>query len=174
MKQIVPLIILILYSILQARRKAMREQKMRENAMITQRTTVAPQSDEPDEQNKQEVERQSAPMIASDRWKNMTQEADQFIDDDKEEVPSEIQRVVAASRLARQATVTARASYDEVVDPRPVVVSVAPVDAYEQVTVARRRINFDKQSLRTFFVTREALGPPRSRKPFRPSIKARE
>ena len=174
MKQIVPLIILILYSILSARRKAMREQKRKEQAILAARGTAMPVDDAPVEQNRQEVERQSVAMEASDRWKNMTEEADRFVEQDDPEVQQAIQQAYDALRRGKQETVTSVASFEDVI-PAPVVVAAPKVvDAYEQVTVARRRISFDKQSLRTFFVTREVLGPPRSRKPFQLGIKAHE
>ena len=45
-------------------------------------------------------------------------------------------------------------------------------DAYSQTNIVTSTgINFDKQSLKTFFVTREILGPPRFRSPFRPGIR---
>jgi hypothetical protein len=46
------------------------------------------------------------------------------------------------------------------------------MDAYNQTSsVVSTGINFDKSSLKTFFVIREILGPPRFRSPFRPSIR---
>jgi len=62
-------------------------------------------------------------------------------------------------------------------DDEPVVELVQPIegreiDAYNQSTPAvSTGINFDKRSLKTFFVTREILGPPRFRSPFRPNIR---
>jgi hypothetical protein len=59
----------------------------------------------------------------------------------------------------------------------PVVELIQPsdgpgMDAYNQTSsVVSTGINFDKSSLKTFFVIREILGPPRFRSPFRPSIR---
>ena len=100
----------------------------------------------------------------------MTQEIDNAVDEVNDEVPAEIKSLLQRSRRAKQqkAADVSEVAYEQTPQTIP-----APVyDAYDLPTVvARRGISFDKESLRTFIVTREVLGTPRSRSPYRPGVR---
>ena len=161
MKQIFFLIIIILWGILQARRKAMREQKRtqaRENPTPPQRTMR--QQREPAvlgpvtaEENRTEPLRVDRSIVVPDQ---ATEEARQKLED--------IRRAKKKKReAARQEQV------ESIVKP------FAPASdaAYETTASVRRRIPLDAESIRTFVVTREILGPPRVRNPHRPGVRNR-
>ncbi|MDP4198404.1 MAG: hypothetical protein Q8922_04195 [Bacteroidota bacterium] len=149
MKQIVLLIIIILWSVLKARRKALREEKRKQAAAMAIPTTdnaytstnVVP--DEP------------------------------YVPYDEGDLPPEVQRLLQYSRRQQPAeSETIAPEQPEVVET--IVPEVAPVaDAYTTSAVVRPRFVFDRAAIQTFVVTREVLGPPRSKKPFSSRFRGR-
>ncbi len=168
MKQVFFLIILILWSILQARRKAMREQKRKAEAQASASLGAVTSGDNDDVPVQQPI------GAYSRQSQDIGDEADRFVREVREQIPENVRNLQKASRRAKKMAepVLSPVQDDEVVDR----LVTAPVveDAYAQKVFVRRGISFDRQSMRTFFVTREVLGAPRSRKPFRPGLRGRE
>lgn len=157
MKQILFLIILILYSVLQARRKAMREKQRREQAI--QEVARA-------EEAQRAAAATAQPMSTYQPQPTSSYQSQQVDTPDgtDQDIPPEIQALLNYTRQSKQ---------DENV---VTIVEPSSEAAYEvqASTKSRAQIMFDHASLRTFFVTREVLGPPRSRKHFRPSRRGQE
>ena len=160
MKQLIFLIAIILWSILQARRKAMREQQRKQAQENPAPLRTMREQREPAvlgpvtaEENKVEPERIDRSIVVPDQ---ATQEARQKLDN--------IRRAKKKKREAAQ-----EENVERIVKP------MAPASdaAYETVASVRTRIPLDAESLRTFMVTREILGPPRYRKPHRPGVRNR-
>ncbi len=155
MKQVIFLIVIILWSVLQARRKALREAKRRQLANLP-----LPGSDN---------SYRSTPPVADEP----------YVDSDEPELPPEIQRMLQYSRQRTPAPIERQAEEVQPEVVETIVPTLAPesplmADAYAIAGPTRRRFVFDREAVRTFVVTREVLGPPRSRKPFRIRPKAQE
>ncbi|HZK76463.1 MAG TPA: hypothetical protein VFD13_06100 [Candidatus Kapabacteria bacterium] len=179
MKQILFLLIIVIYGILQARRKAMREQQRKQAQQNAPKQGASTQSSVAQaaslRQAVQQVRaRQPAPLGA------VSAEENQSIPREREDrsrvtptISEELRAVVESTRRLKQKkqaeaqAATQEERVDEIVSP------ASSEAAYEIVTTARRRIAFDMDALRTFVVTREVLGPPRVRKPHRPGIRWR-
>jgi hypothetical protein len=90
---------------------------------------------------------------------NVPAESQSYLD----RAPREVQQFVEAARTKKKKKQKAKAVENE----EKVEEIVQPVDlgtdAYEQRVKIRRDISFDATSLRTFVITREVLGPPRSK-----------
>lgn len=85
-----------------------------------------------------------------------------------DQTPEEIRPLMESAKRRKQKE--AVIANDEVVEE---IVQPVATDAYDQVAVVRSQIPLDKDALRTFVVTRELLGPPRSKQPHRPGVRAR-
>jgi hypothetical protein len=156
MKQIVFLIIIILWSVLRARRKAIREQQKRQLANL--------------------------PIPGSNNVYRRTPPVSEAADEDsgEPELPPEVQRLLQYSRqrmpepVERQVEDEQPEVVEQIVPQRTVESPVQGQDAYTTPAATRPRFAFNRDALRTFVVTREVLGPARSRKPFRIRPKAQE
>jgi hypothetical protein len=155
-KQVLFLIILIGWSIWQARRKAMREQRRRQQEDIVPEPVAA----------------QATP---ANNWPPVTDEPDQFLQQMEADVPESVRPLLEAARKPkRKKRKPVEATADgETVERIVADVPVIEVSAYDAVTPVRRRIRFDKEALQAFMVTREVLGPPRAKRPHRPGIRNR-
>jgi len=159
------LLILIISSIVRAVRKAQREQQRRAATAPIARGPVIE-----DDSHRIVMTEPSQPGT-SDRWRIMSQEADRFVDEVRDEVPEEIKPLLEKPRRATRRDIPVLETVYEYEQAPPSVLPPVP-DAYAQPADAvRRGISFDRRSLRTFFVTREVLGPPRSRSPYRPGVR---
>ncbi len=107
-------------------------------------------------------EESASPMYS--RAQQLQQEADQFLQQMREQLPADLGNSVDT---LNDKTTSDPEKVEEIVPQE----SPAMQDAYAEEATTRRRISFDRDSLRTFFVTREVLGPPRSRKPHLPGVK---
>jgi hypothetical protein len=152
MKQVLFLIILIGWGILQARRKAMREQR------------------------RQQAEIASEPVAAaatpSSNWPPVTDEPDRFLQQMEADVPESIRPLFEAARKPKRKK-SKPVEPEEPVERIVADIPVVEVSAYDAVAPVRRRIRFDKEALQAFMVTREVLGPPRAKRPHRPGIRNR-
>ncbi|HWF43358.1 MAG TPA: hypothetical protein VG537_01825 [Candidatus Kapabacteria bacterium] len=131
--KILGIIILIIWSVARAVRKAQREQQQRRLTMSDAKGAVL----SPD---------RSAIVESRDSQRS----SDRIRSIEPQQTPEEDESIV------------------ELIQP----IDGPDMEAYNQTgIVATTGISFDKRSLKTFFVTREILGPPRFRSPFRPSIR---
>ena len=175
MKQILVLLIIAVYGILQARRKAMREQQRKQALQRAPQQSTAAQAASLRQAAQQVRARQPAPLGA------VTAEENQSLPREREDrsritptISEELRMVVESVRRSKQQrqeeakVESQQASVEEIVSP-----SSSDEAAYETVASVRRRIAFDRDALRTFIVTREVLGPPRFRKPHRPGVRWR-
>jgi hypothetical protein len=172
MKTVIYLIVIIGWGILQARRKAMREQKRKEAAQSraeappqTRQRTSVPLGPVSAEENRPIYQAQQSQVPSQppdyDRTRSYSQQV---------EPPKEIQPLLDSMkrRKAKKQEQQNDEQVEEIVQP----VVMGP-DAYDQVATVRRSISFDPDSLRTFVVTREVLGPPRAKRPHRPGVRQR-
>jgi hypothetical protein len=171
-KTVIYLIVVIGWGILQARRKAMREQQRKQaaaqatpvpaRAAQRQAVVLGPVSAE---ENRPVYRDQPAPMpapvINPDRGQSYAY---------PDQTPEEIRPLMDSAKRRKKK----KQAQPDVEKVEEIVSPVAMgVDAYEQIATARRAIRFDKDSLRTFIVTREVLGPPRAKRPHRPGNRQR-
>ncbi len=172
MKTVIYLIVIIGWGILQARRKAMREQKRKLAALqpnpaparTSQRQAVVlgPVSAEENQPiYRDQLSPLPTPVINPDRGQSYSY---------PDQTPEEIRPLMdsAKRRKKKKQAQAGGEKVEEIVSP----VMMGP-DAYEQVATVRRGIRFDRSSLRTFMVTREVLGPPRAKRPHRPGNRQR-
>lgn len=146
MKTIIWLLIIIGWSVLQARRKAMRERERRQRAAEVPEPTVVAQP---------------APFVRS------------YVDTTESGIPPELDAVM---NYARSRATEANVRAIETMEPQDEVVEsiVSPIPDFQDASEKPRHMFAASNSLRTFFVMREVLGPPRARKRFHPRIKAQE
>ncbi len=81
-------------------------------------------------------------------------------------MPESVRAMVEAAQKAKPAPNSQAETVEEIVPPASEI-------PYEQKVKVQRRIPLDSESLRTFVVTREILGPARFRNPHRPGIQGR-
>jgi hypothetical protein len=166
-KTVIYLIVIIGWGILQARRKAMREQARKQTAgqaasptppRASQRqpTILGPVSAE---ENRPIYADRSIPLPTP--TVNVTRDRSIPI---VEEPPEEIRPLMESAKRKKKKKADAEV-VEEIVQP-------VATDAYDQAASVRRHIAFDKDALRTFMVTREILGPPRAKKPHRPGMRS--
>jgi len=160
-KQVLFLLILILWGIFQARRKAMREAERKERRQSPQPPVRRAAGPVTAAQNRMESYAESSSLYS--RAEALRRETGQFLQQAQTSEPEDAKPLVVDNDRATADT----ERVDEIVPQESKLMR----DAYEETTTVRRRISFDKESLRTFFVTKEVLGPPRSRKPHRPGVK---
>ena len=182
MKNIIYLIVIIGWSILQARRKAMRAQKAKDAAALRD---LAPQaasstiSPPPPIRTSQRQANILGPVSAEE---NQPTRADRSIplpatpinvyqDRSQPEEPPEAIRPLMESAKRRKKKKQAN---DEVVEEIVTPASSIGMQNYEKVDAVQTRFALDKDSLRKYVVIREVLGPPRSRKRHLPGVKNRE
>lgn len=178
MKEVLLLIIFVIWGVLQARRKAMREQRKQQQQGITEpnasRQLTAQQLRAQQLRAQQLRARQASPLGPVTAEENESQPIER---EDRSHIattiPEEIRAIVKETRRAkRQKQEAAQAESQE--EPVKEIVSPAPSEeAYDTFASNRRRISFDTEALRTFVVTREILGPPRVRNPHRPGVRWR-
>jgi hypothetical protein len=152
-KQILLLLIFVGWSILQARRKAMREKERRERAQTPAAEPIA------------------VPTAQANDWPPVTDEPDRFLQQMDADVPESIRPLLEAARKPKRKK--RKPVEEEPVERIVTDVPVAEVSAYDAVSPVRRRISFDKGALQAFIVTREVLGPPRAKNPHRPGLRNR-
>jgi hypothetical protein len=174
MKTIIYLIIIIGWSILQARRKAMREQKRKQ--ALAGESPPAPVSARPLGAVSAEENRAAS---ASARTALVANSEDQFFQDVQQEVPEEIKPLMEQARRTKKKKRDDKQAGNQPVSDEPVERLVKDVSSigmqnYEKVDAVRKRFVLDRDAIRNYVITREVLGPPRSRKPFRPAMKDRE
>lgn len=174
MKTIIYLIFIIIWAVLQARRKALREAKRKqaeaENTQNfiqqnqPQREVLGPVSAE---ENRSVATAYNSPMDEP----QATVPQPSYLD----MMPQELQKFVEGQRpkkkkkRAKEEVVDRQGKRQEKVEEIVTPISTGP-DAYEESTLHRPKIRFDSDALRTFIVTREVLGPPRAKRPHRPGI----
>jgi hypothetical protein len=176
MKTVIYLIIIIGWGVLQARRKAMREQKRRQTQQDASPQSVSTQSTSSPIAERIRA-RQPAPLGA------VSAEENQFMPIERADrsriaptISEELRKVVESTRRSKQKKQKEAQENQEAAQAERVEEIVSPASseaAYEITTAVRRRIAFDKDALRTFIVTREVLGPPRFRNPHRPGLRGR-
>ena len=178
MKNVIYLIVIIGWGILQARRKAMRAQKVKDAAAQAASPTMRP----------------PAPIRASQRQANIlgpvSAEENQPIRADRsiplpsarinvyqdrsqpivEEPPEAIRPLMESAKRRKKKK---QADDEVVVEIVPTTSSIG-MQNYEKVDAVQTRFALDKDSLRKYVVIREVLGPPRSRKRHLPGVKNRE
>jgi hypothetical protein len=178
-KNVIYLIVIIGWSILQARRKAMRAQKAKDAAALRD---LAPQaasstiSPPPPIRTSQRQANILGPVSAEE---NQPTRADRSIplpiniyqDRSQPEEPPEAIRPLMESAKRRKKKKQAN---DEVVEEIVPTTSSIGMQNYEKVDAVQTRFALDKDSLRKYVVIREVLGPPRSRKRHLPGMKNRE
>lgn len=174
MKQILFLIIIVIFGILQARRKAMREQQRKQAQQGAPNQSSAAQAASLRQAVQQVRARQPAPLGAVSAEENQSMPRER--EDRSRITPTiseELRQVVESTRRSKQKKQEAAQAEAQEERVEEIVSPASSEAAYEIVTTARRRIAFDMDALRTFVVTREVLGPPRFRKPHRPGVRWR-
>jgi len=163
MKTVIYLIVIIGWSILQARRKALREQKRKEAlaAQMPIATTSAVPLGAVSAQD-------NSPLSTSDLI-STPEPGDQFFQDADREVPEQIKPVIEYARKAKKKKREERQPIEKIAE-----VSSIGMQNYEKVDALRKHFVLDRVAIRNYVITREVLGPPRSRKPFHPAMKDRE
>jgi hypothetical protein len=148
MKTIIWLLILIGWSVLQARRKAVRERERQQRARTPEPSATA------------------------------TPTYQRYPETARAEIPRELDAIMDYARSRVQSEATTRniesMPYDAATQDAEVVTSIVPdveESEYRPPSTDRGRRFTD---LRTFFVMREVLGPPRAKKRFHPRLKAQE
>jgi hypothetical protein len=176
MKNVIYLIVIIGWGILQARRKAMREQARKQaagqapspamrppapvRASQRQPTILGPVSAE---ENQPVYADRSIPLAM-----NVTRDRSLPI---VEEPPEAIRPLMESARRRKKEV---QANNDEVVEEIVTPASSIGMQNYEKVDAVQTRFALDRDALRKYVVIREVLGPPRSRKPHLPGVKNRE
>jgi hypothetical protein len=151
------LLIITILAIVRAVRKAQREQQRRMSVPAAKGPVTPPET--------------SVSRIA-ERWQSMSRETDEETEDIQDEVPAEIKLLLERSRRTKRQEAADESEATYAYEQTPQTIPAPTQDAYDQpAVIARRGISFDKESLRTFFVTREILGTPRSRSPYRPGVR---
>jgi hypothetical protein len=172
------LIVIIGWGILQARRKAMREQARKEaagqaeslpmrtpapvRASQRQPTILGPVSAE---ENRPIYADRSIPLPTPSI--NVTRDRSLPI---VEEPPEEIRPLMESAKRRKKK----KQAGDEVVEEIVPTTSSIGMQNYEKVDAVQTRFALDRDSLRKYVVIREVLGPPRSRKRHLPGVKNRE
>jgi hypothetical protein len=181
MKNIIYLIVIIGWSILQARRKALREQKRKqalagEVPLVAER--VQPLGAVSAEENRAASISGRSTSI-SDRAAYASASEAQFFQDVQQEVPEQIKPMIEQARRTKkkkrdEAQAGNRLTSDEPIERIAQTTSTIGMQNYEKVDAVQKRFALDRDSIRTYVITREVLGPPRARKPHRPAMKDRE
>jgi hypothetical protein len=149
MKTVIWLLILIGWSVLQARKKAMRERERKQRAG---EPTPAP-----------------APPPAYSRATERTPTG----------IPGELDAIMQYARSRVDQAATTR-SIDALIEqpmmeqPATDEIVTREVADVPEAEVASQATDVGPRSLRTYFVMREVLGPPRAKKRFHPRIKAQD
>jgi hypothetical protein len=176
MKQVLILLFIVIWGILQARRKAMREQQRKQAQQDAPKPSSAAQAASLRQAVQQVRARQPAPLgaVSAEENQSIPLEREDRSRIAPETTPEEIRSMLESTRRSKRKkreAAQAEAPEERVEE----IVAPAPSDeaAYETVASVRRRISFDTDALRTFVVTREVLGPPRFRKPHRPGVRWR-
>lgn len=174
MKEVLFLLVVVIWGILQARRKAMREQQRKQAQQGGPKQSPASQAASLRQAVQQVRARQPAPLGAVTAQENQSPPPER---EDRSRiapiVPEEIRAIVELTRRSKQITQEEAPVDSQEERVEEIVPPASSEQAYETVASVRRRISFDKGALRTFIVTREVLGPPRFRKPHRPGIRGR-
>jgi hypothetical protein len=149
MKTLIWLLVLIGWSVLQARRKAMRERERQQRAVTP---TPAP-----------------APRPAYSHAAEQT----------PSNMPSELDAIMQYARSRVEQAATTR-SIDALIEqpmmeqPATDEIVTREVADVPETELASQATDFGPRSLRTYFVMREVLGPPRAKKRFHPRMKAQD
>ena len=170
MKTVIYLIVIIGWSILQARRKAMREQKRK--AALAGEIPAAPVSARP--LGAVSAEENRAATIV-DQIASSSSAGDLSVQNVQQEVPDEIKPLMEQARRTKKKKrddkqAGNQSASDETVERLVKDVSSIGMQNYEKVDAVRPRFVLDTDSIRNYVVTREVLGPPRSRKPYRAGV----
>ncbi len=197
MEQALIILFIIVWAVLQARRKAIREQSRKQSLQSpppqerpAQQMAVRqspPQSIPPMQMQPQRIPLERIPtqpappqrvalgaVTAEEnespivRWVDRTKAA--FTEED---IPEAVRAVQEASAKAKQNLAQALIREQPIERVEEIVSPASSEKAYEITATVHRRIPLDINALRTFMVTREVLGPPRFRKPHRPGVRGR-
>jgi hypothetical protein len=175
MKTVIYLIVIIGWGILQARRKAMRAQKMKDAAAQGASSTM-PTPPPPSRMSQRQadilgpVSAEENQPVRADR--SIPLPASSYQDRSQpvtEEPPEAIRPLMELAKRKKKLVPVNDEVVEEIVSP----VSSLGMQNYEKVDAVRRQIPLDKDALRTFIVTRELLGPPRSKNPHRPGMRSK-
>ncbi len=176
MKTVIYLIVVIGWGILQARRKAMRDQ--RKQAAVSHAAAVPPPV------SARANQRQTAILGPVSAEENQPIRADRSIPlpaasinvyQDRslpivEEPPEAIRPLMESAKRKKKKKQVDEEVVEEIVPP----VSSIGMQNYEKADAVQTRFALDWDSMRKYVVIREVLGPPRSRKPHLPGVKNRE
>jgi hypothetical protein len=193
-KTVIYLIVIIGWSILQARRKAMREQKRKQ--ALGEVPLVAERVQPLGAVNAEENRAPSAPdrsayipdrttfipdraTSISDRAAYASASEAQFFQDAQQDVPEQLKPMIEQARRKKQKKRDEKQAGNRLTSDEPIerivpATSTIGMQNYEKVDAVQKRFALDRDSIRTYVITREVLGPPRSRKPHRPAMKDRE
>jgi hypothetical protein len=177
-KNVIYLIVIIGWGILQARRKAMREQARKQ--ALGQQAAAAPPAPVPARAAQRQPvvlgpvsAEENRPIYADRSIPLPTAPIPTYPDRSQplvEEPPEEIRPLMESAKRRKKKVQVAEEVVEEIV---PIASSIG-MQNYEKVDAIQTRFALDKDSLRKYVVIREVLGPPRSRKRYMPGIKNRE
>jgi hypothetical protein len=183
-KNVIYLIVIIGWGILQARRKAMREQQRKQAAAApspvparaTQRQAVVLGPVSAEENRPIYIDRSTSADRSSytDRSIPLPTPSINIYQDRSqpliEETPEAIRPLMESAKRRKKK----KQADEEVVEEIVPTTSSIGMQNYEKVDAVQTRFALDKDSLRKYVVIREVLGPPRSRKRHMPGVKNRE
>ncbi|GEM_PF-2406319 len=179
MKQVLFLLIFIIWGVLQARRKALREKARLKNRVantdrpeqLRQAASSEPLGAVTAEENRSDVPKAMTAREFAPREFTAKEFASREFT--PEGAPEQVRSLIESRKKTKRRKERPQERPQGNEERVEEIVSPASESAYETANVAPRRVPIGTEALRTFMVTREILGPPRSKRPHRPEFRNR-